>query len=47
MKQLSAVLKSWNNLFSFSRSEDGILLNNNDGGNGGYYIELDGLNSTN
>ena len=31
---------------SFSRSEDGILLNNNDSTNGGYYIELDGLNTT-
>ena len=31
---------------SFSRSDDGILLNNNDSTNGGYYIELDGLNTT-
>lgn len=31
---------------SFSRSEDGIFLNNNDSTNGGYYIELDGLNTT-
>ena len=31
---------------SFSRSEDGIYLNNNDSTNGGYYIELDGLNTT-
>jgi hypothetical protein len=31
---------------SFSRSSDGILLNNNDSTNGGYYIELDGLNTT-
>ena len=31
---------------SFSRSSDGIFLNNNDSTNGGYYIELDGLNTT-
>ena len=30
---------------SFSRSENGIFLNNNDSTDGGYYIELDGLNS--
>ena len=31
---------------SFSRGDDGIFLNNNDSTNGGYYIELDGLNTT-
>ena len=30
---------------SFSRGSDGITLNNNDSTNGGYYIELDGLNT--
>lgn len=30
---------------NFSRSTDGILLDNNDSTNGGYYIELDGLNN--
>ena len=30
---------------SFSRSTDGIYLNNNDGENGGYYIDLEGLNN--
>lgn len=30
---------------SVSRSLDGIFLNNNDGENGGYYIDLEGLNT--
>ena len=30
---------------SFSRSENGISLNNNDSTNGGYYIDLEGLNT--
>ena len=34
------------NSSSFSRTVDGIILNNNDSTNGGYYIELVGLNST-
>lgn len=29
----------------FSRSEEGIYLNNNDGENGGYYIDIEGLNN--
>ena len=45
---LSAVFKSRGTtaLSSFSRGDNGITLNNDDGGNGGYYIELEGLNST-
>lgn len=31
---------------SVSRGDNGITLNNNDSTNGGYYIELDGLNTT-
>ena len=30
---------------NFSRSSEGIFLNNNDGENGGYYIDLEGLNT--
>lgn len=30
---------------TFSRGSDGITLNNNDGENGGYYIDLEGLNT--
>ncbi len=30
---------------NFSRSTDGIFLNNNDGESGGYYIDLEGLNT--
>ena len=52
---LSAVFKSRGNITSssFSRGDDGIILNNNDyviengviNFNGGYYIDLEGLNT--
>ena len=44
---LSAVLKSRGTVTSsgFSRGNDGITLDNNDSTNGGYYIELEGLNT--
>ena len=44
---LSAVFKSRGNITSssFSRGDDGITLNNIDGENGGYYIDLEGLNT--
>ena len=32
---------------SISRSDDGVLLDNNDSTNGGYYIDLEGLDSVN
>ena len=45
---LSAVLKSRGTKSSsnYSRNENGIFLDNNDSTNGGYYIELEGLNTT-
>lgn len=44
---LSAVLKSRGTVTSsgYSRGDNGITLNNNDSTNGGYYIELEGLNT--
>ncbi len=43
---LSAVFRSRGTITSstFSRGDDGITLDNNDGENGGYYIDLEGLN---
>ena len=33
--------------FSISRDDNGIFLDNNDSTNGGYYIDLEGLDSVN
>ncbi len=44
---LKAVFKSRGTITSstFSRGDSGITLGNNDGENGGYYIDLEGLNT--